>query len=85
MISVLKCVRSNNENFTEGRRYLFINGVLTCDTNGFSSNIYITDKVQRKSHYPLLRTVEDVNEFFKTRKCQAHFIEDAITTDNWFY
>lgn len=85
MTVILKCVKSNNENFTEGRRYLFIDGTLTCDTRGFGSNIYLTDKVQQESHCPLLKNVEDVNDFFKNRKNQVHFIEDTTTTHNWFF
>lgn len=84
MTTILKCIKSSNKNFTEGRRYLFIDGTLTCDTYGFSSNIYITDKTQKENHSTLLRTVEDVNIFFKNRDISVIFIEDINTTNNWF-
>ena len=81
---ILECVISNNDYFSEGRSYLLVDGTLTCDASDYSTNIYTTDKAQREFHYPLLRTVEDVNEFFNTRGHTVKFIKNTISTKNWF-
>ena len=83
MNAILRCTESNNDYFTKGKAYLFMNGILTCDNPGFGTNLYLSPYHLYKTKDAPINTLKEIHAYFKKYHENVKFEIDQGATENW--